>query len=656
MAVAADSGARFGSGEERITIRKPLLAKPVVPRFLTAGDRGELGVVVHNYTGKAGTAIVVGKAEGAWFGETTKSVDIDDQGSARVRFTTTAGERAAASFEFTVTLGDHTDGLRVSVPVNRAHITDHKTLARGVLGGKGGEQSVEVALTWGDDVVKRDSMVTITVDRGGMAELEPSLRYLVEYPHGCLEQTLSKFIPMTQVKELAGSLGLAALDGPELARFIRAGAAKVARHQDPHNGHFRLWPGSESKPYLTVAAIYGLNEAKRAKIKIDEEVLKRGVEAMRSWASSSTRKLGPDYETSTVAMAAFLLADLGKADSGLNARLYGARAGMPIYGQALLLRALHLSKAPAEQIATLTKELLGNVVVEETTASVKEKQNDYGYFSSNTRSTAITLSALLEVDPDNPVVGKLVEGLVRAQGPGGRWENTQDNLYALVALAAYARRQRGGAATVTVSHNGKQLTKQHLKGSSMVVMRHPANTMAGKLTIASKGEARYSVRVAEVRKDTSPDPVARGLSVTREYLCPTTGRPLTRFAANQLVTVRLTVESEEGHHYIVVSDPLPAGFEAVNTRLATEAAADDDEDEYYEDYDYYEEDEWTHRELRDDRFVAFADWLESGEHTLEYQARVTLPGKFIVLPAHAEAMYQPTINGRTGALEVKIKR
>src|SRR6185503_5350698 len=62
MAVAADDGTRFGSGEKRFTIKKPLLAKPVLPRFAGEGDKVEVGVIVHNYTGAAGTATVTASA------------------------------------------------------------------------------------------------------------------------------------------------------------------------------------------------------------------------------------------------------------------------------------------------------------------------------------------------------------------------------------------------------------------------------------------------------------------------------------------------------------------------------------------------------------------------------------------------------------------
>ena len=75
-----------------------------------------------------------------------------------------------------------------------------------------------------------------------------------------------------------------------------------------------------------------------------------------------------------MAMAAYVLARTGKPEGGLNARLYEARAALPLFGRAMLLRAMKLGKAPADQLATLTRELSEAVVVDTraATASVDE--------------------------------------------------------------------------------------------------------------------------------------------------------------------------------------------------------------------------------------------------------------------------------------------
>lgn len=655
MAVAADEGARFGSGEHRITIKKPLLAKPVLPRFFTAGDRGEVGVVIHNYTGADGTVEVTAKAEGAKLQKDKESVKIAAGDSARIRFPVRVGDGKDASFEFSATMGAHSDALRMLLPVNRPYIYQRKVLARGEL-GKDGKMRFELPLSWDAELVARDSVVTITVDRTGMSDLEPGLRYLIEYPYGCLEQTLSRFIPLTKVKDLARSLELAELDKTKLDDFVRAGAAKVARHQDLDSGHFMLWPGGEPYPHLTVYALYGLNEAKRARVRVDEKAMARGLEAMRDWARSTERMISESGEVGTMAMAAYLLAELGQPDTGLNARLVEAHRALPRYGQAFLLRALHLAKAPAEQRQAVEAALLEGVDGSGATAIVKETRPDAYYMDSDVRSTAIALSALLVANPGHPLVPKLAEGLLQAQS-GGRWSNTQENLYALVALADYARRLTQGKATVTVSKGKERELRRRIEGNeAMVLRRSVRNLDKGPVVIETDGPVRYVVRVDEARKIKADAPVSDGFTVTREYLDPGTGRPLTRFKAGALVHVKVTVDVAEDTNYIAVVDPLPAGLEVVNPRFATVTAKVKEEDEEERSPWDDEPDTWTYRELRDDEARAFADHLSQGEHTFEYLARATLPGEFLVLPARAEAMYKPERNGRSTAIEVNVRQ
>ncbi|WP_428267150.1 MG2 domain-containing protein [Haliangium sp.] len=657
MAVAADEGARFGSGERRITVKKPLLAKPVLPRFFTAGDRGEVGVVVHNYTGQDGTVEVTATAEGARLRKEQQSVQVAAGDSVRVRFPARAGFAKEANFEFAVRMDSYQDALRLSVPINRPYIYQRKVLARGEL-GEGDATRFELPLAWDEALVKADSIVTVSVDRTGLSGLEQGLRYLIEYPYGCLEQTLSRFIPLTKVKDLAQSLELEELEKTPLDQFVRAGAAKVARHQDRDSGHFSLWPGGETYPHLTVYALYGLNEAKRAGVSVDEQAMARGIEAMRAWATSGERTLGPGGESATVAMAAYLLAELDKPDTGLNARLFEVHRALPRYGQAFLLRALHKAKAPASQRRSVQESLFAELKRDGAGVLVREPKPEDYYMDSDVRTSAIALSALLEVDPQNELVPGLVEGLMKQQR-GGRWHNTQENLYALVALADHARRQAKGTALVTLYRGQKRQIRRRLDGHETLVFRRSARNLGeGPLVIEAEGKVHYVVRVDEARKDQGDTAVSQGFAITREYLDPSGERPVDKVRAGQLVRIKVTVESDQDRRYVALVDPLPAGFEAVNPRLATNTAEEEDEDDGYVDWD---EDRWvdygwSYRELRDDEARAFADELPEGKYTFEYLARATLPGTFIALPARAEAMYDPDVTGRSVAGQVIVRK
>ena len=662
MAVAADRGSRFGSAQGRLTVTKPLLAKPVLPRFFAAGDRTEVGLVVHNYTGRAGRATVTVRASGLTLDRRQASVRLSSRGSARVRFGATVGMERQARVRFSVRMGRgsrrHSDALELTLPVRRQMVVERTTLASGEVNGR-----AEVALSWPQDLLPADSRLEVSVDRTGLSELGPSLRYLVRYPYGCLEQTLSGFIPLTKVQDLARSLSLQELRGPRLQGFIRAGVAKVIRHQHD-TGQFSLWPGSQTYPHLTTYAMYGLAEARKAGVRVDRGALDRGLRAVRAWATSSQRLLTPGGELANMALAAYVMAALGAADPGLNARLYEAREGMPRYGQAFLLRAMKRAGASAPQLRVLRDGLLQAVrpgaapLVRETFGGKATFDSVHWYMSSDVRSTAITLSALLEADPKNPAVGRLVRGLLKARRKDGRWYNTQDNIYSLVALSDFARTRAAGRATVTLALNGKRLARGKLKGSRVLTLARPLSRLApGKLVISANAGSRprYTVRLVQARQAVAQGALDRGFTVTRAYLDPQTGAALSSFKAGQLVKVRLTVKTPRRRVYVALSDPLPAGFEAVNSRLATSSATRHRGRQRWR-RGRYGRYVWSHKELRDDRVLAFADRMPAGSYTLEYRARATIPGRFTAAPAQAEAMYQPDVLGRTAVAQVEVAR
>ena len=661
MAVAADRGTRFGSGDQRITVSKPLLAKPVLPRFLNTGDDAEVGVVVHNYTDKAGTALVTAKVEGARIATAKQRVAIAAGGSARVRFPVRAGTDQEAVFAFSARMGTHRDAVQVTVPVHRPLRIDRKTLASGDIGSRGSAQSsqVRVPLSWGADVLSGRSELTITIDRTGLGGLEPALRYLIKYPYGCLEQTLSRFVPLTKVEDLAASLGMKDLRGPKLASFLRAGVAKVIRHQHA-DGHFSLWPSGATYPHLTVYAIYGLSEARRAGVQVQGEVIDRGLRAIRTWANG--RQVTPNGDGATMAMAAYVLAELGQPDPALVARLLQARRGLPRYGQAFLLRAMKRTGATQADIDTARDELVAAAVVRGDTAVISEIDIDLGYYmSSDVRSSAMVLSALLEVDPRHALIDKLAAGLEQTQQPGGGWRSTQDNVYSLVALADYARRASAGSTTVTISTvppgaaasaggaggKSKRLARRRLDGAEVLVLRQPLSQASqGTLRIEVSDRARYAVRLTEARADLGAVAEDQGFQVVRQYLDPDTDGALANIEAGDLVKVRVRVTSPVARRYVAVEDPLPAGFEAVNTRLATSEQSSGRSRSRWG---------WTHSELRDDRVLGFIDNMRAGTMTMEYLARATIPGVFVAPPARAEEMYAPEHYGRTPAANIQVQ-
>jgi uncharacterized protein YfaS (alpha-2-macroglobulin family) len=544
-------------------------------------------------------------------------------------------------------MGRYRDGFERTLDIRKPRIVDPRIVVAGRMEAAG---TVDGEIEWSDPTLPADSTLEVTVDRTGLAELEPSLRYLVDYPYGCLEQTLSSLIPMFLVKDLATSLRLPHLrDQARLRRFINLGVAKVIRHQHS-DGQFSLWPSTDTDPHITAYAMWGLSLAKQAGVRVRRDPVRRGLDSLKRWASGTGRSLRGG-EGATMAMTAYVLASWGEPDAGLNARLYEARAGLPTYGRALLLRALVSAGATREHIDVLTGELATAATVRGARAMVHETESHSWYWSTDVRSTAMTLSALIAANPDHELVPKLVEGLRRARTAGGRWGTTQENLYSLVGLADYARAASQGTVRVTVSLGERTLETQTIRGGAVFhLTKRLSRLTPGTLRIEATGPVHYAARLALARLPSEGDATASGFTIRREYLDFETDSPIESFRVGQLVKVRVTVGSPEDREHVAVVDPIPAGCELVNTRLSTESASGAQTGT--RGWQWWR---WSHTSLRDDRVEAFATRFGGGEHVLEHVMRATRSGTFAAPAAHVEAMYEPSTMARTDGTSVRIR-
>lgn len=659
MAVAADLGDQFGAGEKRLTVNKPVMALPALPRFLRSGDAASVGIVVHNNTDLAGKAVITAKADGAVLDATTQTIDLAANSSQRVRFAAKASDNAAASFEFAVAVvgGDKSarDALRVTVPIDRPRIIDNRLVVEQAFGKTGAWNGT---LGISADVLRDESQLAVTVDRTGVGDLVPGLRSLVEYPYGCLEQTMSRFVPLVAAKDLANTLDDASLKGTKANAFIKAGTAKVIRHQQG-DGQFSLWPQSQTYPHLTAYALWGLTLAQQAGEQVPSEVFDNGIRALQQTAATTGVK--PDGDGAVLAMGAYVMALRGKPDASLNARLYAVRSGLPRWGQAFLLRALHKAKADPAQLAELRTLVEAGITVDGSKALVKEpgdKADQYHYMNSDIRATAMTLAALLEVDPQHKQIDKLAAGLKAARTRAGDWVSTQETLWSLVALSDYGKRVGDGQTTATVKLGGKVLAQKRVKGAEIATIKLGLGELAklpsDKLELAVDGGANVSVRVREARVD-ALKPIANGFKLARTYL-DAKGKPASSFKAGELVTVQLELTADTAQQWVALVDPIPAGFEVLNPKLAAGGQSKDPQpspDPWARRWGFVT---WDHQELRDDRVQWFADSLSAGSYSMTYQARATIDGTFSAMPATVEAMYQPDVRARTARATIAITR
>ncbi len=178
------------------------------------------------------------------------------------------------------------------------------------------------------------------------------------------------------------------------------------------------------------------------------------------------------------------------------------------------------------------------------------------------------------------------------------------------------------------------------------------------------GTLFYTARLRYASDELFLDGLDNGIRIQRSYApyAESGSRPAaTTYKAGDLVRVTLTFNLTKERRFVAVTDPLPAGFEPVESWFASTAAGLARE----QDQQRQQGDTWFSRWLRggfdrveryDDRVELFATRLSEGRHEFTYIARATTAGSFRTAPARAEEMYTPEVFGRTATAVIEIKR
>jgi uncharacterized protein YfaS (alpha-2-macroglobulin family) len=646
MAVGADRGARFGSGDKRFTVAKPLQAIPALPRFLAPGDHAQAAVAIHNNTDEKLDVVVTAKIKSVLVrGGSMRKARVPAHGYRRVTFEVVAEHDGEASFVFKAEAQNLKDAVLVRLPVRRASIPET------LMVGEGSTQAVAThELPDLGEVLPGPGGLELTLDRTGMGRLDEGLSYLVGYPYGCLEQTTSKVVPMIALAELAKNAHLPGLDSGQARKFIEIGIAKILRHQH-EDGGFGLWIGANPEPHYTATGLWGLSVAKAAGFQVDGAALERGAQYLRDTISKAGISHGTEFlgVRGTQAFAEYVLATLGHADAGVLARLYEDRATLPIYGRAFLLRAL-LAAGRADLAKSLADELLSAVPA---SGLIHEVAGELSwYWSSDVRTTALVEWALIAAAPGDPRLSRLADALLRAR-VDGRWGNTQENVFGLLALAELAKaRASAGQTVVTVRLGDEIVARKTVSAESVEHVFVPLAKLGTRpLRITAEGgEIFYNARI-RVERAMSGEKFDHGIVVERAYLNPANQHPVDNVKLGEQVLVRITVSSPIARAHVAVVDRLPAGFEPVLNRFSS---GDESRPRSMHPWTANWNTLWQNEELRDDRMQIFADTLGKGTSTHDYLVRAASTGTFVAPSASAEAMYDPAVQGRSPARTVEI--
>ena len=656
---------RFGEGEARLMVTSKLTLQPLLPRVLRPGDRARLAGLLANLSGTDGKAEVSIEIEGApgvveLVGRDTAVAVIANGSQTIVPFAVRAKRPGKTKIRLRARLrADDGEVVEDAVEMPLAVEVERTLMHHSAVYGSTKDAAAAIEVHTPSDIAPGSASVDVSMHGSLLTGYLDSAEDLVEYPYGCVEQTSSRMVPLLALRSLDVTEALGIED---VSEFADQGIRRLESMQTGDGG-FGYWPGaSSSHLYATAYATWVLSQAEAAGLDVPDDMLEAARRFLRERLASAPRNSSSTYDDVRVAMALHALSEAGPLPSKATEALWERHDRLPVFAKALLLMALDESKY-AEHRSTLTEELLREIDEQDSYARTRAPRLRYGrVFDSPTRTDAMVLLALLEQadgSGSGDIIEKLARGLARARD-AGQLRNTQENAYALLAIASYARVRETTAPELMARAwvGPRQVTQGELIGRRAHALQGEAplparTTSPTRITMSRTGDGRLYYRVgmnwAPAAAPTKP--TAAGLVIERALRIERAGKPVTIDATTpieggELVAMDVELSTGVRRGYVAVEIPLPAGLEAIDMSIGSGRAAMRLPGH---------RGSWVnHQELRYDRVVLFADDLVPGRHRHTVYLRATTPGKYRMPPARAESMYYPEVFGHTAATTVTV--
>lgn len=638
MAVAAKDEA-FGSADLAIKVANPMVVSAGLPRFMSPSDQVTMPVTVTNTTNQAASAQVSVGVSGAvsTLGSTSQSISVPANSEKQVIFKLLA-EKTIGQAQVVAkvdALGEsfsQTTDLTVRPPTSLLKAS-----------GSGQVQAGRTELLdLKHDFLQSSVEGKLLISRSPTVGLAKSMKYLVGYPHGCLEQTISKAMPQIYLADLLEQMDEQLYGDPRYN--VQAAIGKLSTMQ-LYNGSLSYWQGgNRGHWWSTTYAAHFLIEAQRAGYQVDQGFLDRILAYLRQASRNASLTEYRYYDAEgilkttqivpkSVFYSLYLLAMAGQPDrSTMN--YYKSRLQKTAVDSRYLLAAAYLIDGDADTY----RKILPSGFEDE-----QSEQATGGSFHSYIRDQGIALNALVEHDPKNPQIPRLARNLSE-QIRQRHYLSTQEHAFALMALGKLARQNKGNQAKGIIRVDGQQVAT--FDGNNLTLTSEVAGK---KVAIEAEGEGAlyYFWDIEGLNEKGEFEEVDNFISIRRSFFTRD-GQPLGSSPTvdqNELVVVRLTLRSQGASvENVVITDMLPGGFEVENPRISQVPGMDWITDKTNPE----------HLDIRDDRVHFYAD-ASTDTQNFYYVVRAVTRGTYIMGSVSADAMYRGEYHSYHGAGTAQVR-
>ena len=445
------SGKVFGSAQKNIKVADPLVMSVALPRFLSPGDVVDVPVILTNTTGKETSCKAVIRVEGPLKvnGESGKTVSIAANQESQLPFVISAAQdigEAKVIVEVQA-LGETFRNI-TDITVRPASPLQKRTGAGVIKGGREARIAVEV-----QDFVASSLDGKLVISKNPMVQFVNSLDYLVQYPYGCVEQTVSAAFPQLYFGELVGAVYSKEKAKNDAVRNVQYALDRIKQMQ-LYNGGLTYWPGSGSETWWGSAyAAHFAVEAKKAGYEVDENFLNQLLKYLKEQLQKKElityyynivqkKQIAPREAIYSL----YILTLAGEKPTSLL-NYYSTRTDQLSLDSRYMLASAYGLTGDMEK----ARKMLPIAFEGE-----KSVPSFGGSFYSPIRDEAMALNVLLEIDPDNQQIGIMAQHISEGM-KNSQYLNTQERSFGLLAMGKIAKRTAQSSVKAQVLTGGKKV-------------------------------------------------------------------------------------------------------------------------------------------------------------------------------------------------------
>ncbi|WP_371417515.1 alpha-2-macroglobulin [Anabaena sp. UHCC 0187] len=657
MVVGTDGNLRFGNGEATFITTKPLITNAILPQFARTGDRILAGLSVTNTTTNTGNLTINGEVSGSLnFAEnnpkTTTLQPKAESATQAYRFPMIAGNVGEGKVTFTTQLNNIADAFTVPLEIRSLEITE-QVVETGV-----SEKQVKIPVNIANNTFREAGGLDIQLASTLIPAIKAPAKQVLE------NNDLPFAEPATSQLLIAANLQtLTQKYNQTFAEFNPQAQAKLAIAQlqtlQIADGGFAAFPGQEkSDPWVSADAVESLVKANQS---FPDLVDSKIISSLKTYLQNVLANPG-QYDfckqklcKSQLQLNSLLaLAQLGDKRNSFLSDIYQQRNDFDLVTQIKLARYLYQFPEWQNQAQIMRVQFQKNIYETGRTAVVNLPQS-WSWMSSNTVTQAQALRLFIDQKTNPEIIDKLLQSLLNLRRDG-TWESSYNNAQALTALVAYSQIQPTPPNFMTtVKLANQKLGETRFNGyqNPSLQINVPMNQLPqGKhdlwLQKSGRGKLHYLVAYKYRLQGNQPGRF-NGLRVTREIskvneekIIQKVGmyaldKPLT-LQPGQVFDIGLELITDHPVDHVVIKDPLPAGFEAVDDSFQTATPALQ-----------AKADNWQlgYKTIYKDRIISYANHLDPGVYSLHYLVRSVTPGTFLWPGAEIHLQYAPEEFGRS---------